>query len=220
MDIALFFSAASACGARLMCGRLLPWRALGGISLCMDIFTWKIGGLGAMGIVALLVIVRLFRKGLGTYSQCRDAMRIRIEKTSTEIREYNQSIPEQEQARLLEASVQELLELAGATAMCAVWRDAQGVRLRTPDGEWLLRHRPKRAALRGVQRTLYGAGTWEACPQVREGERVCDDPAQDVATFTELTAFMAHVDGLVRRGWDGGADAAETLPCLRHRVSR
>lgn len=153
----------------------------------MDTLSLETAFLGALAILGFVVVARIFRKGLGNYSQRQKAMRTRIRKTSAAIREDTHSTPLSEQMALMEAAVRELLLLSGNPSGCSVARcGREELHLHTPRGSWRIRLVLRAANLRGARRTLH-AGQWEV-GSVQGG---------DVQTFAELAPLMRYLSGLV-----------------------
>lgn len=177
----------------------------------MEILSVETAALGALAIFGFVVVGRLFRKGLGTYSQRQDAMRERIRKTSAAIREDTQSMPAREHIALMEAALRELVHLAGNPPGCRVERRSrEELCLHTPSGAWNVRFVLRVANLRGPRRTLHGGGQWEV--KAADGT--------DIHAFMDLAQLMRHLDTLVRPDVARVEGVEAEPPEFRRRFSR
>ncbi|MDE7063963.1 MAG: hypothetical protein K2O70_00605, partial [Desulfovibrionaceae bacterium] len=156
----------------------------------MNIQSWLSGeilAMGGLGVVTLLVLVRIFRSGLGTYTEARRNFQDRIRKTEEETREYNLAMPLQEQMAFMFAAVRELLDLAGNPAGFRVEQTGTELRLETPGGEITVRYAVQSRRLHSRNKVLHGASRWELLGPGEEKRHV----------FLELDAVVRHLQCLV-----------------------
>lgn len=143
--------------------------------------------MGGLGVVTLVVLVRIFRNGLGTYTESRKKFQDRIRKTEEETREYNLALPLQEQMAFMSAAVRELLDLAGNPAGFRVEQAGAELRLETPGGGIMVRYAARSRRLHSQNRVLHGAVRWELSGPGEE----------DLHVFRELDAVIKHLELLV-----------------------
>lgn len=150
----------------------------------MEWVSWGMALYGALGIVALVVVARVMRKGLSRYGDRRKAMVARIRETQATIQDGNQAESVASQLALLDAAVRELISLGRVNADWQVRREGSIVTICKGTGAYHIRYVPKQAALRSQRRILHGAGHWE----LRE-----DDSATTPQTFTTVDALLRHL---------------------------
>lgn len=155
----------------------------------MEWFSWSTLVPGVLGIAGLVVVARVMRKGLSTYTARRTAMDKRIRGTQSSIQDENQAEMPSAQAALLKAAVCEIVSLAGLESVWEVCREGDALVLRSSTECWHMRYVPKQVALRTQKRVLHGAGHWEV------SQKNSDMPPQ---TLSNLDALMRHMDSLLR----------------------
>lgn len=144
---------------------------------------------GVLGLAGLVVVVRVMRRGLHTYTARRKAMYARIRETQAALQKYNQAEPSSTQTPLLEAAVREIIALAGLESVWSVRREAGGLVLSSASTVWRVRHVSKQATLRSQKRVLHGTGHWEVAEH--------DNPHAP-QTFTTLESLVHHLNTLLR----------------------
>lgn len=154
--------------------------------------------LGGLGVVTLVVLVRIFRNGLGTYTETREKFRQRVRKTEEEMREYNLALPLQEQMAFMLAATRELLELEEKPEGFDAELEGDTLRLDTPQGAIRVRYAARARRLHTQNRVLHGAARWEILGPGEDERR----------EFRELDAVIKHLDCRIT----GSVDEVENEP--------
>lgn len=118
--------------------------------------------LGVLLIVSLMVVARIFRKGLGSFEQHFQDFKRNLQKTEKEVRDGNFSISLNEQMAVIRAALTEELDMAGHPAACSI-EDADKsrlIRLHTPQGCFEIAFSCKSVRLHSQNRVLHGGGQW------------------------------------------------------------
>ena len=163
-----------------------------------SLFSWEMAGLGVMGVLGiatLVLIARVYRRGLGSYGESHKKMAQRIRSTDSAMREHNHAMPVSEQMQVLQAALRELLVLEGHPRGCSVHREGSELLLDTPQGPWRVRYGMRTSVLRGSRRVVHGAGLWEVCHERQTGH-----------TFTDLALLMRFLRTCLHPGTPVAAD--------------
>lgn len=118
--------------------------------------------LGVLLIVSLMVVARIFRKGLGTFDERFQEFRRNLKKTEKEVRDGNFSISLNEQMAVIRAALAEELDLAGHPAGCSIEAADKPrlIRLHTPQGCFEISFSTRAVRLHSQNRVLHGGGQW------------------------------------------------------------
>lgn len=116
--------------------------------------------LGVLLVVCLMVAVRIFRKGLGTFDQHFQEFRRTLDKTEKQVRDGNLSISLHEQMAVIRAAIAEELELAGNPDGYYMDASPRLVRLHSPRGSFEILFHCKTTRLHSQNRVLRGGGLW------------------------------------------------------------
>ena len=91
--------------------------------------------IGGVALVALFVVLRIFRKRIKNYGESRKAFQERLRKTGAQTRERTLSAGVTEQMLPVAAAIRELLDFAGNPSGFALLEEGRTVRLQSPAGE-------------------------------------------------------------------------------------
>lgn len=148
--------------------------------------------LGVLLIVSMMVIARIFRKGLGSFEQHFQDFRRNLQRTEKQVRDGNLSISLNEQMAVIRAALAEELDIAGQPAGYSMdaGTNPRLVRLHTPQGCFEISFNRKTARLHSQNRVLHGGGLW-----------VLRGPDGENEIHTEsLAGAMQHMHTVVRGG--------------------
>lgn len=118
--------------------------------------------LGVLLIVSLMLVARIFRKGLGSFDQHFQDFKRNLKKTEKEVRDGNFSISLNEQMAVIRAALAEELDMAGQPAGCSIEAADKSrlIRLHTQQGCFEITFTCKTARLHSQNRVLHGGGQW------------------------------------------------------------
>lgn len=142
--------------------------------------------LGVLLVVCLMVAVRIFRKGLGTFDQHFKEFRRTLNKTEKQVRDGNLSISLHEQMAVIRAAIAEELDFAGNPDGYYMDVSPQLVRLHSPSGSFEILFHCKTKRLQSQNRVLRGGGQW-----------VLRGPTNEIRTQS-LGQAMQHMRRIIR----------------------
>lgn len=117
--------------------------------------------LGVLLIVSVMVVIRIFRKGLGTFEQRYQDFRNKVKTTEKQVRDGNLSISLHEQMAVIRGAITEELDIAGNPAGYYIDTTPKVVRLHTPRGPFEITFMCKSARLQSQNKVLHGGGSWQ-----------------------------------------------------------